>query len=91
LRQLLPELSVTGGTSSSFRPPVFGGFYYSNKYDKWIEEQVSVVIIDIPYTGEELTNFIILLETEFSNFYMAVNSAQEDIGVSVSELNYTSY
>ena len=91
LRASLPELSVSGGTSSIFRPPVFDGFYFSADRGRWIEEQVSVLFVDIPYEGDVLNDFVHLLEFEFSSCYLAQNSGQDEIGISVSELLYTSY
>jgi hypothetical protein len=91
LRDELPELSVTGGTSSLLRPPVFDGFYYSEDRGRWVEEAVSMFVIDVPYAADMLNDFILLLETEFSNFYVAANSKQDEIGLSVSELIYTTY
>ena len=48
-------------------------------------------VIDVPYAADMLNDFILLLETEFSNFYVAANSKQDEIGLSVSELIYTTY
>ena len=50
-----------------------------------------MLVIDVPYTADTLDNFVSLLETEFSNFYLEANSKQDEIGISVSELTYTTY
>jgi len=91
LKDVLPDLAVWGGTFSLLSPNVFDGFYYSAEREQWVEEAVALLIVDIPYEESTLQDFITLLVTEFANRYQGAGSTQEEIGLSMSNLEYTSY
>lgn len=89
LRAVIPRFAVGGFTRSVLRPAVFGGDYWSDIRGIWISEFVSVLIVDVTFEGENFKKFIDLLSLEISNRYLAVNSKQDEPGISWTEVSAT--
>src|SRR5437870_3744552 len=78
-------LHEVGATMSLIEPPAFEGWWQSDERG-WVLDIISLLIIDVPFSVEEISQFVRFLSAEISYRYIIAGSTQDELGISVSDL-----
>ncbi len=82
------EIGVQGYTHSALRPAVFRGYWWSEKLDNWVPDNIVLCIVDykLSFSDQELSGKIKELKETIRKWYRHFGSPQEEVWVVAQQI-----
>lgn len=80
LRLSSPHFGVGGFTHSNIFPPVFGGYWWSDDRQDWMQDRLVLLVVDfILNPGEPVPAAVQQLKSKINNIYKAIAKQEEEV------------
>jgi hypothetical protein len=82
IRETVTDIGVDGFTHSQTLPPVFRGYWWSQRRKRWVPEGIAVFLIDYKVAqAAEVGEQVLLLKRKLAEFYRESTNQQEEVWV----------